>query len=156
MSLRSSTQQREIRKMTESDNHGKVVQRYIQLSKQFNSPHFLDRLSHVSTLVVQPIGHVVFWICFYFFPDLYTYFGGDIHVSFLRFSFYLLSSIQVVWGCLSGWMEVLEYYGLATKIMIWKLLTIRLNAPRITISSQDQNHDLFKWAAGALFLFNNI
>jgi hypothetical protein len=149
-------QREEIRKMTESKNHGKVIQRYIELSKKINSPYFLERLSHTLTLIVQPILHFIFWTCFCFFPEVYTYLGGNLNVSFLQFSFYIFSSLRVLWECIHGWLEVIEYHGLAMTIMIWKLLTIRLNVPIISVSSKDKNHQLFKWAAGASLLFDNI
>jgi len=146
----------EIRKMTESENHGKVIQRHIELSKKIDSIYFFERLTHILTLFVQPILHFVFWTCFYFFPEIYTYWGGDVNVSFLRFSFYIFSSLRVLLECINGWLEVVEYYNLSMTIMIWKLLTIRLNAPVISVSSKDKNHQLFKWAAGASFLFDNV
>lgn len=142
--------------MTDHENHGKLVWRYVELNKKYDSPNFLDRLSTVSNLIVQPIGHVIFWTLFFGFPSLYTYFGGELNPSLFQFVFYIISSLQVFWTCLSEWTEVLEYHQLITTLMIWKLLTLRLRVPTITVHSTDKNHQLFKWAAGASFLFNNI
>lgn len=142
--------------MTEHENHGRVVWRYTELNKKYNSPNFLDRMSIVSNLVIQPIGHVIFWITFFGFPSVYTYFGGELNLPWYRLLFYILSSLQIIWSCYGGWNEVIEYHQLSTTLMIWKLLTLCLRVPTITIYSKNTEHQLFKWSAGASFLFNNI
>jgi hypothetical protein len=142
--------------MTEHSNHGSVVWRYSELNKKYNSPHFLDRLTAISTLIVQPIGHIFFWITFFGFPSIYVYFGGELHPPWYRILLYIVSSLQIIWSCYGAWIEVIEYHQLSTTLMIWKLLTLRLRVPTITIHSKDTEHQLFKWSAGASFLFNNI
>lgn len=142
----------QIRKITSHSNHGKVVQRYIELSKKIESHNFLDRLSLLSSLIVQPVGHLVFWVTFLFFPAIHVYFGGDLNSSMFRKIFYIISTLQVLWACYCSWNEVIEHQNLSTTLMIWKLLTIRLGVPMITIKSKDKNHQLYTWSAGAHFL----
>jgi hypothetical protein len=151
-----SGQKKMIKRMTRHENHGKAVWRYIELQKKYDSPNFLDRLTTISTLIVQPFGHVLFWIMFFGFPSLYTYFGGELKLSWFQIVFYVVSSLHVFWECLSEWMCVLEYHQLSTTLMIWKLLTVCLRLPTIAIHSKDKNHQLFKWAAGMSLLFNDI
>lgn len=146
----------QIKKLTEHENHGRVIWRYCELNKKYNSPNFLDRLSVISNLFVQPIGHLIFWITFIGFPNVYTYFGGELNLSWFKLFFYVFSSIQIIWSCVTGWADVIEYCQLSTTIMIWKLLTLRLRVPTITVKSTDANHQLFKWSAGALCLFNHV
>lgn len=146
-----------LRKMIEDTNHGKAVHRYIELSKKLESPHFLDRLSVTSALWVQPIGHVIFWILFLFFPDIYTYLGGQKDPSMLTVGMYIVSGLRVIWTCLVTWCECLELSSLSMKIMIWKLMTIRMNvSPKIEIRSKDPYHQLYRWSSGASLLFDYI
>lgn len=150
------TRKQEIKRITEHENHGNVVWRYAELNKKYDSPHFIERMSIVSNLIVQPIGHVFFWITFFGFPYIYAYFGGDIHLSWLNIFFYVVSSLHVLWTCYNSWTEVIEYHQLSTTLMVWKLLTLCLRVPTITIHSKDKMHQLFKWSAGASILFKDI
>lgn len=142
--------------MTEHYNHGSVIWKYSELKKKYDSPHFLDRLGVISNLIVQPIGHIIFWVTFLGFPSIYAYFGGELGLSWFKLLLYIVSSLQVLWSCYEGWNETVEYHQLSTTIMIWKLLTLRLRVPTITIHSTNNEHQLFKWSAGALFLFNHV
>lgn len=142
--------------MTEHENHGKVIWRFIELDKKYNSLHFLGRLQMMFNLCIQPLVHVVFWVAFTGFPTLYAYFGGNLHPGWIQMCLYTLSSLQVFWSSCVDWLEMFEYQQLSTTISIWKLLTLYFKAPVIAIQSRNPGHQLFKWAAGASFLFNHV
>jgi hypothetical protein len=138
--------------MIDHSNPGKIVWKYIELDKKIQPDGFLDRVSFYSTLVVQPAGHVLFWVCFLFFPTLYTYFGGDVNQPWYTMLFYIVSSLQVFYGSIVSWSEVVEHYNLGTTLMVWKILSHGLGLPLLEINSKNRNHQLFRYAAGARFL----
>jgi hypothetical protein len=146
----------QIKRMTEHENHGKVVWRHHELHKKYACGNLLQKIQLVVQLILQPLGHLLFWIVFIGFPNVYTYFGGTLHVQMSTLLMYVVSSLQVAWGCFTGWKEVAEYQQLSTTLMIWKLLTLRLQVPTITIHSSETQHQNFKWSAGASLLFHNI
>lgn len=140
--------------MIEHPNHGSVVWKYLELEKKLWSSNFLEYAMTYSTILIQPIYQVFFWVCFLGFPSLYTYFGGKVDLSFTNVAWYLASTIHVFISAIFRWSEVIEHYNLGTTILVWKILTHGLAVPLIEINSKDPNHQYFKYAAGALLLQN--
>ena len=143
-----------LRKMIDHD-HAAVVWKYIDLDKKVNPPAFMEHMSLYSNLFIQPVGHVLFWGCYFFFPVLFEYFGGKVDMTTFSILFYALSSLQVLWSAFSCWSEVIEHYHLGTTLYTWKILTHGLGLPLITINSADRNHQYFKYAA-AISLLQNL
>ena len=136
-------------------DHAAVVWKYIDLDKKVNPPAFMEHMSLYSNLFIQPVGHVLFWGCYFFFPVLFEYFGGKVDMTTFSILFYALSSLQVLWSAFSCWSEVIEHYHLGTTLYTWKILTHGLGLPLITINSADRNHQYFKYAA-AISLLQNL
>lgn len=143
-----------LRKMIDHD-HAAVVWKYIDLDKKVNPVPFMEHMSLYSSLFIQPVGHVLFWGCYFFFPVLFEYFGGKVDMSSFSILFYAASSLQVLWSAFSCWSEVVEHYHLGTTLYTWKILTHGLGLPLITINSADRNHQYFKYAA-AISLLQNL
>uniref|UniRef100_A0A6C0B6Z9 Uncharacterized protein n=1 Tax=viral metagenome TaxID=1070528 RepID=A0A6C0B6Z9_9ZZZZ len=136
-------------------DHAAVVWKYIALDKKVNPAPFMEHMSLYSNLFIQPVGHVLFWGCYFFFPVLFEYFGGKVDMSTFSILFYAASSLQVLWSAFSSWSEVIEHYHLGTTLYTWKILTHGLGLPLITINSADRNHQYFKYAA-AISLLQNL
>ena len=80
--------------MIDHPNHADVVWKYMDIDKRIRPVQFIDHLSVYANLFIQPIGHVLFWGCYFFFPALFVYFGGDSgnHNIIHRLLCYLISS----------------------------------------------------------------
>jgi hypothetical protein len=143
-----------LRKMIDHD-HAAVVWKYIELDKKVNPVPFMEHMSLYSSLFIQPVGHVLFWSCYFFFPVLFQYFGGKVDMTTFSILFYTASSLQVLWSAFSCWSEVVEHYHLGTTLYTWKILTHGLGLPLIKINSADRNHQYFKYAA-AISLLQNL
>lgn len=143
-----------LRKMIDHD-HAAVVWKYIELDKKVNPVQFMEHMSLYSSLFIQPVGHVLFWGCYFFFPILFEYFGGKVDMTTFSILFYAASSLQVLWSAFSCWSEVVEHYHLGTTLYTWKILTHGLGLPLIKINSADRNHQYFKYAA-AISLLQNL
>jgi hypothetical protein len=136
-------------------DHAAVVWKYIELDKKVNPVQFMEHMSLYSSLFIQPVGHVLFWSCYFFFPVLFQYFGGKVDMTTFSILFYTASSLQVLWSAFSCWSEVVEHYHLGTTLYTWKILTHGLGLPLIKINSADRNHQYFKYAA-AISLLQNL
>jgi hypothetical protein len=136
-------------------DHAAVVWKYIELDKKVNPVPFMEHMSLYSSLFIQPVGHVLFWSCYFFFPVLFQYFGGKVDMTTFSILFYTASSLQVLWSAFSCWSEVVEHYHLGTTLYTWKILTHGLGLPLIKINSADRNHQYFKYAA-AISLLQNL
>lgn len=141
-----------LRRMIEHPNHGSVVWKYLELEKTLWSPNFLEYAMTYATILIQPIGHVLFWVCYLGFPTLYTYFGGIHDMTFTTLAWYIASSIQVLVSAIQRWSEVVEHYNLGTTILVWKILTHAYGIPLLDIRSRNSGHQYFKYAAGASLL----
>jgi hypothetical protein len=137
------------------NDHAAVVWKYIELDKKVNPVPFMEHMSLYSSLFIQPVGHVLFWSCYFFFPVLFQYFGGKVDMTTFSILFYTASSLQVLWSAFSCWSEVVEHYHLGTTLYTWKILTHGLGLPLIKINSADRNHQYFKYAA-AISLLQNL
>jgi hypothetical protein len=144
-----------LRKMIDHPNPADVVWKYISLDKKVNPAPFIDYMTLYSNLFVQPIGHVLFWGCYFFFPVLFVYFGGTLEMTTFSILLYIVSSLQVLWNAFSCWSDVVDHYNLGTTLYTWKILTHGLGLPLIKINSADRNHQYFKYAA-AISLLQNL
>jgi hypothetical protein len=141
--------------MIDHPNPADVVWKYISLDKKVNPAPFIDYMTLYSNLFVQPIGHVLFWGCYFFFPVLFVYFGGTLEMTTFSILLYIVSSLQVLWNAFSCWSDVVDHYNLGTTLYTWKILTHGLGLPLIKINSADRNHQYFKYAA-AISLLQNL
>ena len=144
-----------LRKMIDHPNHAEVVWKYMEIDKRIRPVNFMDHLTVYANLFIQPIGHVLFWGCYFFFPALFVYFGGTLETTTLSIVFYAISSLQVLWNTFTSWSDVVEHYHLGTTLLTWKILTHALGLPLIKINSADPNHQYFKYAA-AISLLQNL
>ena len=140
-----------LRKMIDVDAP-KVVWKYIELDKKVNPPDFIQYAMRYSNMFIQPIAHILFWSCYFFFPDLFLYFGGSLETTWFSILLYIASSLQVVWNAIKNWSEAVEHYHLGTTLFTWKILARGLGLPLITIQSPDKNHQYFKYAAAISLL----
>lgn len=124
----------------------KEVWRYLELEEKLDSPDFLSRLSLVADLVLQPLGHVLFWVCFMAFPALLTRFGYSETPTKLRFGMYIVSSLQVFARCIKSWSEMIEFYNLGTLFLVTHIRHCRTPF-QYTIKSGRPSHQLFRYAA---------
>lgn len=141
--------------MIDIPNPASVVWKYIDLDKRVNPVDFMEHVTRHSNLYVQPIGHVLFWGCYFFFPALFLSLGGSVETTWFNILFYTLSSAQILWTTYSCWSEVVEHYHLGTTLLTWKILTHGMGLPVIKIQSKDPNHQYFKYAA-AISLLQNL
>lgn len=144
-----------LRKMIDHPNPADIVWKYISLDKKVNPTPFIDYMTLYSNLFVQPIGHVLFWGCYFFFPVLFVYFGGTLEMTTFSILLYIVSSLQVLWNAFSCWSDVVDHYNLGTTLYTWKILAHGLGLPLIKINSADRNHQYFKYAA-AISLLQNL
>lgn len=144
-----------LRKMIDYPNPADIVWKYISLDKKVNPAPFIDYMTLYSNLFVQPIGHVLFWGCYFFFPVLFVYFGGTLEMTTFSILLYIVSSLQVLWNAFSCWSDVVDHYNLGTTLYTWKILAHGLGLPLIKINSADRNHQYFKYAA-AISLLQNL
>lgn len=140
--------------MINHPNHADIVWEYIALDKRVNPIQFMDHVSQYANLFVQPIGHVLFWGCYFFFPALFLSLGGTLETTWFSILLYVVSSLQVLWNAFTSWSDIVEHYNLGTTLYIWKILTHGLGLPLIKINSADPNHQYFKYAAAISMLQN--
>jgi hypothetical protein len=122
------------------------VWRYLELEKTFDPPDFLSRLRLASDLVFQPIGHILFWVCFFSFPRILTYFRYKENPSKFTLLMYCVSSLHIFVGCLLSWSKMLEFYHLGTLFLVQHIKYARAR-PYFVINSSQKSHQLFKYAA---------
>ncbi len=126
----------------------KDVQRYLELEKKVNSPHFLSRLQWIATLVIQPLGHLLFWICLVAFPNVLAYFGYAEQPSTLKMIMYVLSSFHTLYRCITSWIDVVEFYQLGTLFILAHIKYAR-SGFQYHIRSSTPSHTLYRYAAAA-------
>jgi hypothetical protein len=122
------------------------VWRYIELEKKWNTPNFLSRLQIWAELIIQPLGHILFWICLFAAPSLLTYFGFVDTPTNLKMAMYGFNTIQVLIAMFKGWINVIEYYHLGTLFLCERIKHSRSKINYI-IKSSDPSHQLFRYAA---------
>lgn len=143
-----------LRKMIDCDP-ADVVWKYIALDKKVNPPQFLEYLGVYANLLIQPVGHVLFWGCYFFFPAMFVYLGGTLETTTFSIMMYVISSLNVLWNAFKSWSDVVDHYNLGTTLFTWKILAHGMRLPLITIKSADPNHQYFKYAA-AISLLQNL
>jgi hypothetical protein len=131
----------------------KNVHRYLELENRLDKPDFFSRLKIVGDLIIQPIGHLLFWIGMFLFPSILVHFGYAEKPTAFKILFYIVSSAQVVWHCFDGWSKMVEYYNLGTLFMVQHIKYARTHFP-FTVNSSKPSHNLFRYAAMDLLLKN--
>lgn len=122
------------------------VWKYIELEKRWNSSDFLSRLQVWSELIIQPIGHILFWICLIAAPSLLSYFGYTEEPTNLKMAMYAFNTFQTLIAMFKGWSNVIEYYHLGTLFLCERIKYAKSNF-KYVINSSNQSHQLFRYAA---------
>jgi hypothetical protein len=125
--------------------HDKVW-RYIELEKRWNAPDFLSRLQIWAELIIQPIGHIIFWICLLAAPSLLIYFGYSEEPTNLKMFMYGFNTLQVLIAMVKGWSNVIEYYHLGTHFLCQRIKYAKTNF-NFVVNSSNPAHQLFRYAA---------
>ena len=122
------------------------VHRYLELERKLDNPNFLSRIRLAADAVLQPISHLMFWLCLWFFPSVLLQFGYTETPSTFQFVFYVVTTIQVLLECVHTWKTLFEFYDLGTFFLV-KHIKYARNRPYYHIQSSHPSHQLFKYAA---------
>jgi hypothetical protein len=125
----------------------KVIWDYINLDNKLSPSNVLERVSLYSTLFVQPIWNILYWITWLLVPWLFEYMGGSYDTDLLRSAMTLANTAHVAYSSVMKWGDVLRHYNLGTTILGWRLQTLRV--PKIHVRSRDPRHQYFKYLAAA-------
>lgn len=136
-------------------NHGSVVWKYIDLDNRVQPKNILEYAGFHAALWVQPFLHFLFWITWLLVPHWYIYFGGSYEISTFSFVLYIVNTLNVIVSSIRRWFEVVEHYNLGTTIMGWRIVTNTIGT-EYAIRSRDPRHRLFRYAAGARLLTQNL
>ena len=138
-----------------SPNHGNVVWKYIALDNRVQPKGLIEFLGFHAALWVQPLLHIFFWITWMLVPHWYVYFGGSYDISTFSVILYIFNTLNVIVQSVRRGFEVVEHYNLGTTIMGWRIVTNALGT-EYAIRSGDPRHRLFRYAAGARLLLENL
>lgn len=122
------------------------IWRYIELEKKLDSSDFLSRLKVFAELIIQPLGHILFWIFLCTAPFFLTYFGFTEEITTLKMCMYAFNTFQVFISMFKGWSNVLEYYHLGTFFLCERIKHSKSKFNYI-INSSTPSHQLFKYVA---------
>jgi hypothetical protein len=122
------------------------VWRYLELEKKLDDPSFFSRLMLVAELVFHPIGHVLFWVSFFFFPNILTYFGYIEQPSILKIGLYIFSTCQAMLAMVNGWSNMIEFYHLGTLFYVTHIKYCRTPNPFV-VRSSTKSHQLFRYSS---------
>ena len=136
-------------------NHGSVVWKYIDLDNRVQPKHILEHAGLHASLWLQPLFHFLFWITWLMVPSVYVYFGGTYDISLFSLVLYVVNTLNVIVSAVRRWFEVVEHYNLGTTIMGWRIVTNAMGTD-YAIRSRDPRHRLFRYAAGARLLAENL
>ena len=141
--------------LNSSKNHGSVVWKYLDLDNRVQPKNLLEHAGLHAALWVQPLLHFLFWITWLLVPHVYIYFGGSYDISTFSFVLYIVNTLNVIISSVRRWFEVVEHYNLGTTIMGWRIVTNAMGT-EYAIRSRDPRHRLFRYAAGARLLVQNL
>jgi len=119
------------------------IWRYLELEKTYTPKTVFTKCMLFAELIIHPINHIMFWICFFYFPNILTKFGYKEKTSFFKLSFYIFTSIQVFIKMFQGWNNIIEFYNLGTFFITLEILFSRTKNP-FKIQSSIDSHQLFK------------
>ena len=122
------------------------VHRYLELEKIVDSSDFLSRLRLYADLILQPLGHILFWCCLFLFPSVLTRFGYSESPSMIKYMLYVVSTLQVLFHCGTAWSNMIEFYHLGTLFLVTHIKYAR-GYPYYKIRSTHPSHQLFRYAA---------
>jgi len=121
------------------------VWRYLELEKKLDSPDFFSRIQLAAELCIQPLIHILFWMCFFLWPNALKPFGYVTLTKF-RVTMYVISSIQMCVHAWNGWRNMIEFYHLGTLFLVTHIKYAK-HPFAYTINSSHPSHQLFKYAA---------
>ena len=119
------------------------IWRYLELEKTYTPKTLFAKCMLIGELVIHPINHIMFWICFFYFPNILTNFGYKEKTPFFKLSFYIFASIQVFVKMVQGWNNIIEFYNLGTFFITLEIMFSKMNNP-FKIQSSNESHQLFK------------
>ena len=120
-----------------------AIWEYIELDNKLSPSNIFERVSLYSTLFIQPVWNILYWITWLLVPSLFQYLGGSYDADIFRSAMAILNTVHVAYSSFCKWGDVLRHYTLGTLILGWKLRT--LNVPKIRIQSSDPRHQYFKY-----------
>jgi len=126
-------------------SESKIIWDYIELDNKLSPSNFLERVSLYSTLFVQPVWNILYWITWLLVPSLFEYLGGNYNADIFRTAMTILNTVHVAYSSTLKWGDVLRHYNLGTVILGWRLRTLKI--PKIHVKSSDPRHQYFKYAA---------
>ena len=101
-------------------------------------------------LVFQPVGHVIFWVCFFAYPAILEFFRYKKNPSAFTLVLYALSTLHVMYTCLHNWSHMIEFYHLGTLFLV-KHIQYARSRPHFVVNSPHKSHQLFRYAAYAAY-----
>lgn len=138
-----------------NQNHGRVIWKYIDLDNRVQPKGVLDFIGFHASLWIQPLLHFLFWITWMLVPHWYIYFGGSYDISTFSIILYIVNTLNVLVQSVRRGFDIVEHYNLGTTIMGWRIVTNAMGT-EYNIRSQDPRHRLFRYAAGARLLLENL
>jgi hypothetical protein len=124
----------------------KDVHRYLELEKIVDKPDFFSRALLVGECLLQPLGHILFWLGTFYFPEILAYFGSTEEPSMLKLCFYAFNTVQVFIQMITSWSNMIEFYHLGTLFLVTHIKLCRTPNPFI-IKSSTPSHQLFKYSS---------
>jgi len=119
------------------------IWRYLELEKTYTPKTLFAKCILFAELVIHPLNHIIFWICFFYFPNILTNLGYKEKTSYFKISFYIFTSIQVFIKMINGWSNIIEFYNLGTFFMTLDILFSKMKNP-FKVQSLTKSHQLFK------------
>ena len=123
----------------------KIIWEFIELDNKLSPSNFLERVSLYSSLYIQPIWSMLYWITWLLVPSLFEYLGGSYDMDVLRMGMMIANTLSTAYSSYTRWSEWVQHYTLGTTLLGWRLQTLRV--PKIHIRSRDPRHQFFKYAA---------
>ena len=124
----------------------KDVYRYLELEKKVDKPDFFSRALLVGECVLQPLGHILFWMGICGFPEILAYFGSTEEPSIAKLCFYAFNTVQVLIQMFTSWSNMIEFYHLGTLFLITHIKLCRTPNPFV-INSSTPSHKLFRYSS---------
>jgi hypothetical protein len=122
------------------------IWRYLELEKKLEPSSFFSRLMLLGELVVHPIGHVLFWISFLWFPSILLYFGYAEEPTYMKIGLYIFGTVQAVIAMVRGWADMFEYYNIGTLLLVTHIKQCRTPNPFV-VKSSTKSHQLFRYSS---------
>jgi hypothetical protein len=122
----------------------KIIWEYIDLDNKLSPSNFLERVSLYSSLFIQPVWNILYWITWLLVPWAFEYLGGSYEMDIFRMAMTIANTLHTGYTSFTKWKDCIHHYNLGTTMLGWRLQTLRV--PKIHIRSRDPRHQFFKYA----------